>query len=137
LIYVALQIRASAAATRAEARRTADSEAFEAIRRIGENADLARVFTVGLANPGQLSPEETFRFGLYLSHWFFLHETMWKEVHLGTSSREELQEQFTRSIPIFDSPGGRAWWLQNSAALSSGFRDYFEARISGLNPSSS
>ena len=137
LIYLALQIRASPAATRAEARRAADSEAFEAIRKIGENPELARLFALGVADPEQLSPEETFRFGLYLSHFFLLHETTWKEVHLGTTSCEELEEQLTRSVRLFDSPGGKAWWLENSAALSSGFRDYFDTKISGLiRPSS-
>ncbi len=130
LLYLSLQIKGSAAATRAEARRSMDSSLIETIRRIADDPDLTKLFMLGLANPESLSPEEGFRFRLYLSHFFSGHETVWKEVRSGTMPQEELDEQFNRSRNFFETAGGEMWWRKNSGGFSAGFREYFEARIS-------
>ena len=130
LVYLALQIKGSAAATRAEARRTMDSNLMETVRRIADDPDLTQLFMLGLAKPESLTPEQGFRFRLYLSHFFSGHETVWKEVRSGTMPQEELDEQFHRSRRFFASAGGETWWRENRGGFSAGFRDYFEARIS-------
>ena len=105
LVYLALQIRGSAAATRAEARRSMDSAAMETVRRIADNADLAQLLMLGLQKPEALTPEQAFRFSMYISQFFALHETVWEEVQLGTISNEELVEQSNRILGLCDTPG--------------------------------
>jgi hypothetical protein len=51
LAYLDLQIRGSVAATRAEARRSMDSDLNETIRRIGGDSELAQLFMLGLTRP--------------------------------------------------------------------------------------
>jgi hypothetical protein len=129
LVYLALRIRGSAAATRAEARRSMDADSNGTIRRIAGGPEISQLFPVGLANPEELTPENAFRFRLLMSHFFTLQDTAWKEVRLGTISRQELDEHFERSRPFPESPGGRAWWQESRGIYPHDFQEFFESKI--------
>jgi hypothetical protein len=129
LIYLALQIRGSAAATRAEARRSMDADSNETIRRIAGDPELTQLFMLGLAKPDALTPEQAFRFRLYMSHFFSSQDTAWKEVRLGTMSEQALCEHLERVRPFLETPGGIAWWQQNSRIFPQEFRDFFESKL--------
>jgi hypothetical protein len=130
LVYLALQIRGSTAATRAEARRSMDADSHETIRRVACDPDIAQLFMTGLGKPDSLNPEQRFRFNLLLSHFFTLQATAWSEHRLGTMSKQELAQNLERSRPFLESPGGQAWWTQNSAIYPLEFREDFESWIS-------
>lgn len=127
--YLAVQIRANVAATRAEGRREMDARRFDVILRIAENPDLAKVFLTGLAEPDSLRPEEAFRFHLLLSLFYSVHETAWTEANLGTIAQEELDSQYLRLRPFVTSRGGKAWWQEHAPIYPEGFRDYLNQRF--------
>ena len=137
LIYLALQIRGSAAATRAEARRSMDLDSHEAIRRIAGDRELAQLFMLGLGKPDALNPEQAFRFRLCLSPFFSTIDTAWKEVRLRTMSEEELSDIFHFRLQFFQTRGGKAWWQENSGIFSEEFRKYFESQLPGMKPTDS
>ena len=132
LAYLALQIRASVRATRAEARRTMDAVGLDAVSRIAESPELAALYTRGLGDPETLSPEDWFRFTLSLSVFFSMHETAWIETQEDTLAPGELEKQFDRLKAFALSPGGRIWWQQRSGMYPREFRDYFEARLASM-----
>ncbi len=132
LVYLALQIRGNAASVRAEARRAFDTDLNEAIRQIGGNPEVAQLFLRGLGRPDELDSEQSFRFQLFMSHFFSQQDTAWKEVRLGTMSERELSESVDRSRPFLESPGGRAWWQAHSRIFSMEFRQYFESTVPAL-----
>jgi len=132
LIYLALQIRGSAASTRAEARRAMDTDLNEAIRRIAGDPELAQLFKLGLGKPDALDPEQAFRFRLFMSQFFTQQDTAWQEVRLGTMTAQELSGSIDRSRPFLESPGGRVWWQENSKIFSREFGEYFASQVPGL-----
>ena len=134
LIYLALQIRRNTAATRAEARRSMDSDSNETIRRVACDPEIAQLFRTGLRNPEALDADQAFRFRLLLSHFFSMQATAWSELRLGTMSKEEFAENFERSRPFIEAPGGREWWKENSRIFAPGFREHFETLITKPRP---
>ena len=132
LIYLALQIKGSAAATRAEARRALDVSGNEIVRQIAGEPELAQLFMRGLAKPDALDPEQAFRFRLLMSQFFFSQLTAWKEVRLGTMTERQLAENLERNRALQETRGGRAWWHENSKLFPQEFRDYFEAQLPRL-----
>ena len=137
LVYLALQIKGSAASVRAEGRRAFDTDLNEAIRQIGGDPEVAQLFMLGLGRPNELDPAQMFRFHLFMSHFFSQQDTAWKEVRLGTISQYELSESINRSRPFLESPGGRAWWQANSRIFSAEFRRYFESAVPAVATSDS
>jgi hypothetical protein len=126
LLYLASQIRGSVAATRAEARRSGDSDAFATVRQIAGDPELADVFLRGLADTDSLTPIEAFRFQLVLSYFYGSLETVWKETGLGTITREEATDLLHLRKRWFLTPGGRAWWDQNGDMFSVEFRQFVD-----------
>jgi hypothetical protein len=129
LAYLAIQIRASVTATRAEGRREMDSVGIEMVARIAENPELASLFMQGLSQPDSLSPDQRFRFTLSLSFFFSQHETAWIEAQQGTLAPDELDKQFERLKQFMISPGGIAWWREYSSMYSREFHDYLNSRL--------
>jgi hypothetical protein len=123
--YLAVQIRGTAAATRAEARRSTDADGNETVRQIASDSELSRIYMVGLATPEKLDPAQAFRFRLSISMFFSAMETAWEEYRLGTISESEARNQFGRTRAFFVSPGGKAWWRENSEMFPPEFREYF------------
>ena len=132
LIYLAIQIRGSNAATRAEARRSMDLDSNETVRVIASDPDLTKVFLLGLSRPESLSREDSFRVRLLMSHFFTLQDTGWKEVRLGTMTEQELAESVNRSRPWIESPGGIWWWQANASIFSDDFKKYIEKEVPSL-----
>ena len=132
LAYLAVQIRASTAATRAEGRRTMDVVGLDVVARIAENPEHAEFLMRGLYKPDTLSSAERFRFTLSISLFFSMHETTWVEVQQGTLAPEELGKQFDRLKDFILSPGGRDWWRGNSGMYSREYREYFESRVASV-----
>ena len=132
LIYLAMQIRASAAATRAEARRTLDVSGYDLVRQIAGDPELTHLFMVGLGKPDALNTEQAFRFRLLMSFFFSSMDTAWKEVQIGTMSEEQLSVHLGRNRPMIEAPGGRAWWDQNSSIFPEQFREFLESQVPRL-----
>ena len=132
LAYLALQIRSSAAATRAEARRALDQSGYEIVRQIAGDPEVTELFMLGLAKPDSLDPKQAFRFRLLMSHFFSSQDSVWKEVRMGTMTEQQLAESLDRFRPFIETRGGRAWWNENIQMFPQGFRDYLEAQIPRL-----
>ena len=133
LIYLAIQIRGSSAATRAEARRAIDLASHETVREIARDPDMAEMFMKGLVEPEALEATDSFRFSLLLSHFFSMQNTAWLEVNLGTMSESELKDSIARCRRFIVAPGGLWWWGGNSKVFSSDFRVFLEAEVPELS----
>ncbi len=132
LLYLALQIKRSAAATRAEARRSMDVSGYDLTSQIAGDPETAHIFMAGLTKPQTLDPEQTLRFHLLMSYFFTSIDSALRESRTGTMSHEQLAMQLARNRPMLDTPGGAAWWGANSRMFSEEFRAFLELEVQRL-----
>ena len=132
LMYLALQIKGNAAATRAEARRSLDVSGYDVVRQIAIEPDTMHLFAVGLAKPETLPPEQTLRFHFLMSYFFTSIDSAFRESQMGTMSDDQVAAQLERNRQMLDTPGGAFWWKANSRMFSQDFRDFMEGRLPRL-----
>jgi hypothetical protein len=132
LIYLAVQIKGSAAATRAEARRALDVSGYDVVREIAGDPGTSQLFLAGLAKPETLDAEQTFRFHLMISYFFTSLDSSWRESRTGTMSDDQFSVQLERNRPMLETPGGSAWWAANSKMFQEEFRVFLEPQIPRL-----
>ena len=124
--YLAVQIRASASAVRAEGRRSLQDVAIEVVSGIASDENVSRIFRPGLRDPRALEPEERFRFRLLIAQYLLMLEATWIETQGGTASAGELEAQVLRIKTILLTPGGRHGWAQQATQHVPEFQRFVE-----------
>jgi hypothetical protein len=115
LLYLAIQIRQSTKILRTSAEQTADPIA--AIANIAQSPENAAVYHRGLANSGDLTPEERTHFYLMMASSFYVVHQGYRAYQLGTQTEETWQWQ-ARALSFYVSqPGVRAWWRRQGHTL--------------------
>ena len=127
LAYLAIQIRAAAAAMKADSRRNEQSVPY--ITSIVENADVARVFLAGLADDPKLSPQDATRFAFLMGQYVGSEAAYFDEVRFGVGSPKRLKERRTQLMRFMSAPGGKIWWSQYGHAFPEEFRVYVQKII--------
>ena len=129
LAYLALQIRGSTVATKAEARRAVRSDSSHTFGLIAADPDLARILMAGLVDLNSLEPIDAIRFRFLMAEFVSHIEATWKEWQSGAGDEEEVRDIVGKSKAMLASPGGREWWGQNSQLYKPAFRDYIDSRL--------
>jgi hypothetical protein len=124
LAYLAIQIRAAAAAMKADSRRNEQTEPY--ITSIVENADVAGVFLAGLADDPKLSPQDATRFAFLMGQYVGSEAAYFDEVKFGVGSPKRLKERQTQLMRFMSAPGGKVWWSRYGHALPEEFRVYVQ-----------
>jgi hypothetical protein len=109
LIFVGLQLRQSAKATRLSAYEAAQGRLDNVRQAIMSDPDLAETFSKGLADPMLLDDRQLVRFRLVLfvaANALETLHTMFVQSHIGASEWNKVKPTALR---IFTTPGGRAW----------------------------
>lgn len=126
LAYLALQIRASASATRAASHHATTNSFLQANLAISQSADLARVWAAGGTQRSQLSLEDRARFDFLLLCYFHIFDTIHYQARTGTGERDLLLAEERSIVALVALPGVREWWAENPYAYSEDFRAYIE-----------
>lgn len=124
LVFVGLQIRQNTRATRAASHNAVSDSLNEINRMFAENADLTKIWLVGMADRTALSPEERWRFDSTARAYMHVCETMFVQAGLGAGDKSVMYAEEQGIRMVFASPGMREWWAENPFGFGAEFRTY-------------
>ena len=119
LLYVGVQIKQSAASTRAQAINQVNSQYGSLMSQIALNGELATIYRIATEG-GELDPDQATRYRAYLSAFFaFLEETyLLTQAEIYTEDLGEVQDQLQFLAPtivrLLKSPVAVQWWINES-----------------------
>jgi hypothetical protein len=126
LIYLAIQIRASTIATRAEARRASFENTAPALIAIAESEELARIWNEGIVDFSKLNSIERTRFSMVFALFVSPFSVSFDEARIGVGLDSR---HFTGVAALLRTPGGRQWWRTSQAVYHEDFQRYVEREV--------
>jgi hypothetical protein len=136
LVFVGFQLKHAAAAIRVSSSQ-AHSECYtDLAKSVIDNADFARIWRVGLADPKALGDDEWVRFVAYANALFRLYESsrvQWLNGRLDSEHWRTVEHQVA---DFWQLPGLQAAWKARGHGFSSEFREWFDTHMpeSGTQP---
>lgn len=129
LTFVGFQLRQATAAIRASSSQAHSALYTSIVQNIINNADFARIWSIGLRHPDQLQDEEWIRFVAHCSALFRLFESsrvQWRHGRLEQDHWHAVEQQ---ASSMGSQPGVKAAWMLRGRWYSKGFQDWFETLI--------
>lgn len=130
LIFVGFQVRKATAAIRATSSQAHSSLYTDLVKSIIDNADFARVWSIGLMDPKALKEEEWVRFVGYASALFRLYESSRVQWLNGRLDEEHWHTIERQAVDFGHLPGLQVAWQLRGHWYSPEFRAWFD----GLAP---
>jgi len=138
LLYVGIQIKQSAASTRAQAINQVNSQYGSLMSQVALNGELATIYRIATEG-GELEPDQATRYRAYLSAFFaFLEEHyLLAQTSLYDLDLGEVQDTVEFLAPtvvrLLKSPIAKEWWIAESKNLYvGGFCDRV-SHVAGLS----
>jgi hypothetical protein len=129
LAYLALQIRASASATRAASHHAMTDSLNQLNFLLASDAEMNRIWMAGSGDRAALSDADRSRFDSLMLALFHMFDTMHYQAHVGAGERALLLAEERSFAHLASLPGVRAWWAENPYAFGPEFRAYIEGFI--------
>ena len=123
LIYLALQIRQNTKAVRASAIDASISKVTSVRQSMYENAEVARIYMKGLANPDDLDEESRIRFRLLMHNILLSVSNIYSQTSFADLSTSTWESQLVILTRIITSPGGRWFWKEYQMEFDEAFRE--------------
>ena len=134
LIYLALQIRANTRATKAETRRTNQSNRLQAYSEIIAHEEVALIFEKALAHPESLSSTERIRFDFLFSKILGDAAVLMADHRDGLETSQMLDRTISGVLPMLRTAGGRAYWSRWGKTFDPEFQTRVELVLQGEPP---
>ena len=134
LIFVGFQLKHATAAIRGSSSQAHSGIYTALVQSIVNNADFARIWSIGLTEPNALAKEEWVRFVAYASALFRLYESsrvQWQHGRLDDEHWHTIEKQ---AISFGHLPGLKAAWKLRCDWYSPDFRAWFESLEPGSPP---
>ena len=122
LLYVGVQIKQSAASTRAQAINQVNSQYGSLMSQIALNGELATIYRIATEG-GELNPDQATRYSAYLSAFFAYLEEHYLLAQVGIYAEELGDAQDTIEfltpliVRLLKSPVAKQWWVDESKTL--------------------
>lgn len=130
LVFVGFQLKHATAAIRATSSQAHSSLYTGLVQSIIDNADFARLWSIGLTEPKRLTEDEWVRFVAYASALFRLYESSRVQWSNGRLDEEHWRTIERQAADFGHLPGLQLAWELRGHWYSSEFRAWFE----GLRP---
>ena len=130
LIFVGVQLRQATAAIRASSSQAHSGLYTDLVDSIIDNADFARLWSVGLSDPKKLKEDEWVRFVAYASALFRMYESSRVQWLNGRLDEEHWHTIERQAVDFGHLPGLKLAWSLRAHWYSPEFRDWFD----GLAP---
>lgn len=127
LIFVGVQLKQTTAAIRGSSSEAHAGLYTQLVHSIIDNADFARIWSVGLSDPKALREDEWVRFVAYSSALFRQYETSRVQWQKGRLDDEHWHTVEKQAINFRHMPGLKAAWSVRGHWYSPDFRDWFES----------
>ncbi len=126
LIYVGLEVRQNAKATRAATMNNIMISSCDAYRSLSESENVGRLVWAGVQDPSELSEADRWRFSEQIAALFHNFQNAHYQWKLGVYDQESWVAQSQYLANLMSLPGMRATWDERKAMFSSDFRHYVE-----------
>jgi hypothetical protein len=126
LLFVGFQLKHAAAAIRVSSSQMHSECYTDLAKCVIDNADFARIWRVGLAEPTALKEDEWVRFVAYVNALFRLYESsrlQWLNGRLDSEHWRTVEQQVA---DFWQMPGLQAAWKARGHGFSGEFRDWFD-----------
>ena len=128
LIYLAKQMRSSAAATRMAAGRATTDALVPLWQALVSDSETASVWRRGLADPDELDEDERVRFYVIIIFTVRAIERLWREREAGRA--EDWVDPWLESWGFtMRAPGFRAWFRDRRTWMAEDFAAYIEHQM--------
>jgi hypothetical protein len=124
LLYLALQMRANAAATRSEARAAHRTTIETTSLAIAQDPKLAVLFRAGLTDFDVLTPDQKIQFSFLLGLMVAGLDAAFEHFNSGLLENKQLDAVRNTVEPFLLAPGGRAWWKAYCSRYSPEFQEF-------------
>jgi hypothetical protein len=129
LLFVGIQLKQATSAIRATSSQAHSALYTDLVRSIIDNDDFARIWTIGLTRPKELSEEEWVRFVAYASALFRLYESSRVQWLNGRLDEEHWHTIERQAADFGHLPGLQIAWDLRGHWFSAEFRDWFQALV--------
>jgi hypothetical protein len=129
LVFVGLELRRNTRVTRAASHHAVTASLNELNMFWAGNAEIAKIWLMGLADRNALSPEELWRFDSMLRSYLHVCETMFVQAALGAGDESIVTAEENGIRQLFTSQSVRNWWKDNPFGFSTAFRAYIDAFV--------
>jgi hypothetical protein len=127
VIYLALQIRHGTRATLSQTYQSATHALGEMAAIVGETKEKARVFSVGMADLGQLQHDEYLQFAYLGVSLFRCYENVFFQYQSGMIDDDFWNGHRDNLLWFFHRPGTQLWWRERRLGFSRSFREFLES----------
>ena len=134
LIYVGLEVRQNAKATRAATMNNMMNAWGDAYRGMSESENLGRLVWTGAQNPSELSGSDRWRFSVQIAALFHNFQNAHYQWKLGVYDEDSWEAQSHYFANLMSLPGIRATWDERKEMFSSDFRNFVETRTLKTQP---
>ena len=134
LIFVGFQLNKATAAIRASSSQAHSSLYTDLVQSIIDNADFARIWSIGIADPQTLSEEDWVRFVAYASALFRLYETSRVQWLNGRLDEEHWHTIERQAADFGHLPGLQRAWRLRGHWYSPEFRAWFDSLETAERP---
>jgi len=127
LIYLALQIRQNTKAVQASAVDASISKVTSVRQSMYENAEIAEIYIVGLANPDDLDELSRTRFRLLMHNILMAISNIYSQTNFAGLSSSMWESQLVLLRRVVTTPGGQWFWKEYQLEFDETFRGQIEA----------
>lgn len=126
-VFLAVQIRRNTQAIRDTAEKDMAQHTAEFLSPIVENAEVARIFRVGLREWDKLDDNDRMRFSMHLFGMFFYFQHLYSRHRQGQLDPEYWHGQKEVILWYIRQPGVQSWWPKAKSRLNRTFVEFLEA----------
>jgi hypothetical protein len=127
VVYLAVQIKRSTQATYSQTYQFATQALGEMAAIVGDSKDKARMFSVGMADPGKLDQDEYLQFSYLGISLFRRYENVFFQYQSGMIDDDFWFGHRENLLWFFHRPGTQAWWRERRQSFSRSFREFLES----------
>lgn len=131
VVYLAIQIKKNTIATHSQTYQLATSALAEMAAIIGTDKELARIFRVGMIDPGALQQDEFVQFGYLGISLFRRFENVFFQYQSGMIDDDFWNGHRDNILWFFHRPGIQLWWKDRKFAFSKKFREFLDNSTPG------
>jgi len=127
VVYLAIQVKRNTSATYSQTYQAATSSFAEMAAIVGASKETARVFTLGMSDPGELDESEYSQFAYLAISLLRRFENIYFQHQSGMINDDFWTGHSDNLLWFYHQPGFQKMWQERRYAFSEGFREFVDS----------